>query len=498
MSPTTPRLLVAGILHETNTFAPPTTLDDFEVWRGDEIAEHFAGTRTFPGGMLAAAAELGFDVHLGTVALAQPAGTITTAAYTVLRAELLDALRAAQPDAVALALHGAAVAEGVDDVDGDLLTAVREVVGPAVPVVGTLDLHANLSQAMGDAADALFGDQEYPHVDMFERGQEAVRLLPKLLAGSLRCVAHVERLPMLLPPTTTFHGPLTEVNELCRQLEEIPGVVDVTFHHGFPMTDVPGAGASVLAITDNNPGLARRCAAQVAEMVWELRDVLLPESLSCEQAIARALAEPIGPVVINETSDNSGGGAPGDGTHLLRAMLDAGLRDACFGFVVDPLVAAQAHRAGVGATIDVELGARSDALHGTPIRAAAYVKSLSDGRFVDQAFAAGTAVDLGAMARLRIDGIDVVVSSRRSQTFDPEPFLLHGIDVRRCRVVALKSSQHFRAGFEGIARAIVTADPPGLTTLRVDALQRHRVARPVWPLDDDAAYAPALLQLSSR
>jgi microcystin degradation protein MlrC len=255
------------------------------------------------------------------------------------------------------------------------------------------------------------------------------------------------------------------------------------------MTDVPGAGAAVLAITDNNPELARSCATEVAEVVWAMRDALLPRSLSCEEAIALAMAEPLGPVVINETSDNTGGGAPGDGTHLLRAMLDAGLADSAFGFVVDPVTAAQAHAAGVGATIDVELGARTDRLHGEPIRARAYVKALTDGRFVDQAFAAGTQVDLGAMARLRVAGVDVLVSSRRSQTFDPEPFLLHGIDVRRCRVVALKSSHHFRAGFEDLARAIVTADPPGLTTQRVEALERLRVARPVWPLDAGADYA---------
>ncbi|MEJ2090360.1 MAG: MlrC C-terminal domain-containing protein, partial [Gammaproteobacteria bacterium] len=199
------------------------------------------------------------------------------------------------------------------------------------------------------------------------------------------------------------------------------------------------------------------------------RDRFEPTSLSATEAVAAAMAfdwsPSAGPVVIHETSDNCGGGAPGDGTHLLRAMLGAGLPNACFGFVVDPETARQAHEAGVGSTIAVRLGGKTDDLHGEPLTLDVYVRSLHDGRLVLQAMFKGAPLNLGPMARLEPVGsdLDIIVASRRSQTFDPEPFLALGMDVTRYRYVALKSSNHFRAGFQQLAATIITADPPGLT-----------------------------------
>jgi microcystin degradation protein MlrC len=190
--------------------------------------------------------------------------------------------------------------------------------------------------------------------------------------------------------------------------------------------------------------------------------------------------------VINETSDNPGGGAPGDGTHLLRAMLEARLDNACFGFIADPETAEAAHRAGVGAEIDVALGGKSDELHGEPLRVRAQVRALTDGRFALTHMLAGVRMNLGRSARLVIQGVDVIVTSASQQTFDPEVFLLHGIDVRRYRIVALKSSNHFRAGFQDLAKEIVTADPPGLTTHHIEVFPRKRSPRPLWPLDAEA------------
>jgi microcystin degradation protein MlrC len=232
----------------------------------------------------------------------------------------------------------------------------------------------------------------------------------------------------------------------------------------------------------------------MAARLWSKREAFRVQSLDGSQAVQKAQAlvasGTSGPVVINETSDNCGGGAPGDGTHLLRAMLDARLgREACFAFVVDPVTAAQAHQAGTGKTIDVALGGRTDSLHGAPIVTSARVKSLSDGRLVLQAIMRGAPQNLGPMARLVIDDMDVVVASRRSQTFDPEPFLALGIDVRRYRYVALKSSNHFRAGFRDIAGAIVTADTPGLVTHNLGVFPRQSIGEPFWPLDERAAFS---------
>lgn len=494
------RIAIGGISHETNTYADAcfgqTEVDAFGIARGDQVIERNRGTRSFIGGMLAAAEKLGAEVVPTMTAWAQPSGTIAVGAYETMKAELLDRIQSALPvDALALELHGAGVVDGIDDLEGDLVGAIRELVGLDMPIVAPLDLHGNITPRMAEVIDLMFGVHYYPHTDGYERGEEAVAAIPELLSGRLSPVTHVEYLPMLTPPSCTDDAPAKETNELCWKLEGEPGVVDATFFHGFPYTDTPDAGAHIVVTTNGDRPLAERVAKEIASSVWERRDSFRPESdtpeLAVRQAVAAAATNPGKPVVINETSDNCGGGAPGDSTHLLRAMLDANVTDACFAFMYDPDVAAAAHRAGVGATIDVRLGGKHDEIHGAPLDLRVYVKTLSDGRFVySTPMAAGVRVNMGLMARLRVDGMDIIVGSARSQTFDVEPFLLHGIDVTRYKIVALKSSQHFRAVFGDIAAQIFTSDAPGLTTLRVDAFDRTRPSGALWPKDPSATYVP--------
>jgi microcystin degradation protein MlrC len=490
------RVAVGGITHETNTYADgcfgQTEVGDFTIDRAEEIVRRYEGTRTFVGGMLQGAEDIGAVVVPTFTAIAQPSGTISRAAYETMKAELLERLRDALPvDAVALELHGAGVVDGIDDLEGDLAGEVRALVGDAVPIVAPLDLHGNITDRMAEVIDLMLGVHYYPHTDMYERGREAVNAIPRLLDGSLRPTTHVEHLPMLTPSSCTDFGPAKATNELCWQLEDEDGVVDVTFFHGFPFTDTPDAGAHIVVTTDGDPDLARRLGKQVASFVWEHREAFRPETDTPELAVRRAMPVETGPVVINETSDNSGGGAPADSTHLLRALLEAKVTDAVFGFLCDPEVAAAAHRAGVGATIDVHLGGKHDDIHGAPIPLTVYVKSLSDGRFTyTTPMFEGVRANYGKMARLQVAGMDILVGSERSQTFDTEVFLLNGIDVTRYKIVALKSSQHFRAGFGAIATEIITSDAPGLTTERVEAFERTRPAGPLWPKDPSATYTP--------
>ncbi len=323
-----------------------------------------------------------------------------------MRDELLDRLAAAMPvDAVALELHGAGVVEGIDDLEGDLGTDVRRLVGPDVPIVAALDLHGNVTDEMVEAFDVFFGNQLYPHTDGRERGHEAVATVPLILAGTWAPVTHVEHLPMLLPPATTDPGgPAADMNEVCRAIEGRPGVVDCTVFHGFPYVDVPHVGVHVLVTTHEDRPLAAACAGEVGAWIWENRERFHTESHSPDSAVQTArklVAEGTRPVVVNETCDNPGGGAPGDGTHLLRAMLDANLSDADLGFVADPELAAKAHRAGVGATIDVRLGGKHGDLHGPPLELSCVVRTLTDGRIVLQHMMKGVPIDLGPSARLR-------------------------------------------------------------------------------------------------
>ena len=263
-------------------------------------------------------------------------------------------------------------------------------------------------------------------------------------------------------------------------------MIDCTFFHGFPYTDIPQVGASVVVTTNGDPDLARRVAAEIATSVWEARDQFQTESLTPEIALRQAVAAVRtggGPVVVNETSDNPGGGTPGDATHVLRAMLDLGLADELDAGRVRLHLRPRRGRPGprrrrIGAVIDVRLGAKHDDLHGTPIEGPVYVKTLTDGEFVfTSPMTAGRRARWGATARLQIGGpggLDVIVTSVRSQVFDREVFQLCGIDVTRCDLVVLKSSQHFRAGFGDLATMIITADSPGLTTLDVTVFTHDR------------------------
>jgi microcystin degradation protein MlrC len=487
------RVAIGGFVHETNQYvATPTTLEQFEVSRGDAIFDSRMSTgRTFLGGMLTAVREFG-ATPIGTVhAIAQPWGTIDAAAYIQLKGELLDALGAARPvDAVALDLHGAAIAEGCDDVEADLCWAVRELVGPDVVIAVTHDLHGHITQTQADAVDVLFPVHEYPHDDMYERGVEAIEWIGRRLAGAPRPAIHVERLPLLLMMTTTYRGAGRKVRDLCQALEQRPGAVDVAFVHGFPYCDIPLVGAHVIATVEGTADAAAALAREAAAAIWELRAELAAQENHPQPATAVrvALAESRTPVVINETSDNPGCGAPGDGTQLLQALLDARPSGAVFCGIRDGDVVSRAQAAGPGATIDVSLGAKTDSLHGAPIAARAYVRSLTDGETVLEAATGGWRYPLGPTALLVIDGVEVIVFTRNVQTLDQTPLLLHGIDPAARRLIALKSSHAFRSGFEQLAGAIITTNPPGLSTVTLEALPRSRSPRPLFPLDPAASY----------
>jgi microcystin degradation protein MlrC len=348
---------------------------------------------------------------------------------------------------------------------------------------------------MADALDGVFACHEYPHIDQHLRAREAVAFLEALAKAPGGTTVQVASLPLLMPTTTTFHGIGAELRDHLKAVEaEDPAVANVSFFHGFPYCDVPQVGCHVVVTHWGSAETAQALARRLAGDIWERREALRAQSLSAEEAVSLAQAaaqgDGSGPVVINETSDNCGGGSPGDGTHLLRALLDAKVQNACFGFIVDPEVAEAAHRAGVGAQIDITLGGKTDTLHGAPLTLTTYVKALHDGRLTLQAMAKGARINYGPLARLQVDGFEIIVASRRSQTLDTEPFLALGIDVTRLAIVALKSSNHFRAGFEPLARAVITADPPGLTTHQVAVFPRQKVAGPLWPLDPNARYTP--------
>ncbi|MFE1625281.1 M81 family metallopeptidase [Brevibacillus reuszeri] len=483
------RIVIAEVMHETNTFSNvPTTRELFELWewaRGGDIVRAHAGVRDFLGGMIDGARQRDIEVVGAFATNAYPAGTITKETFDAMQNELLEGIAdAGKVDAICLSLHGAGVAEGADDLEGTLLKAVREQVGYDIPLIVTLDLHGNISDEMITEADILLGVHLYPHTDCYERGLEAVELAERMVKGELAPRMYRAVLPLMIPPSTTNLSPAKDINEACYKWEREPGMIDCAFFHGFPYTDIPEMSVTVVAVANNDAELAKRAALDVADLIWEKREEFSPKVLSPQQGLELAKAATTFPVVLNETSDNPGGGTPGDGTYLLRAMLEADLQDACFGFIFDPQVAAYAHEQGVGATIEVKLGGKTDHLHGEPIALTAYVKALTDGKFiVSSPMGKGTPVDLGKSVRLQANGVDILVCSVKTQVLDEQVFLLHGIDVTQYKIVCLKSSQHFRASFEPISAEIITVDSPGLTTLLFQTFDYQRLNRPIYPLD---------------
>jgi microcystin degradation protein MlrC len=501
------RIAIAGISHETNTYCQSgTSGGDFYQLRGSRILDT-ADQESDIGGAVNACLKLGITPIPLLYVSAQPSGTIDYDCYQQFKSEILQGLAEAAPvDGLVLCLHGAGVVDGIDDLEGDLCRSVREQLGGDVPITASFDLHGNVTQAMADSLDGMFACHHYPHIDLHERAAEAVELAVRINREKLTTATWVTALPMLLPTTTTFINPGKQRLAMMIAAEQQPGVIDVSWFHGFPYTDVGHVGCYVVVTTEGDQDQARRLGRQLAQDLWNDREQFRPVSLSAEAAVqaaanaaartavAQSAATATSPIVIHETSDNCGGGAPGDGTHLLRAMLDAELPNACFGFIVDAETASESHSAGVGARIDISLGGKTDNLHGDPLSLSVYVKALHDGRITLQAMFRGAPLNLGPMARLQPIGTDleIIVASRRSQTFDPEPFLALGMDVHRYRYVALKSSNHFRAGFQDIAAAIVTADPPGLTTHHIEVFPRQKSTQALWPIDDRADFVPPL------
>lgn len=229
----------------------------------------------------------------------------------------------------------------------------------------------------------------------------------------------------MIPTSTTNLPPAKNINELCWAHEVNEKIIDCTFFHGFPYTNIPEVGVSVVTVTNNDQELADQTAEEIALEIWNTKEMFFPDIINPDEGIKRALKIEGKPIVINETSDNPGGGTPGDGTHLLSAMIEANLENACFSFIYDPEVVNIAHNSGVGATIDVLLGGKTDDLHGKPLKVTAYVKTLADGRFIQSSqMGKGAKVNYGKSARLVVGDIDIVVCSKRSQTLDEQIFFI--------------------------------------------------------------------------
>ena len=473
----TTRVAVAGFQHETNTFAPfPTTHADFErpgAWpgltRGFDIPRVFRDRNIPVAGFLAATRH---EVVPVLWAMAEPGGTVRADAFERIADEIAAGVAAARPDAVYLDLHGAMVAEGHHDAEAELLRRVRDAVGPDVPVVASLDLHANVSPLLAARATALACYRTYPHVDMARTGARAAALLDAALAGPVH--GAYRQAPFLVPITAQR----TEA-EPARGLYAALAADDalsVDMCLGFPPADIPDAGPAVVAYARDPEAAARAAEAAMARLMaaeHRFDAALVPAA----EAVARALALPRGPVVIADVGDNPGAGGTGDTTGILRALLDARAPDAVLGLLHDPDAARAARAAGLGARIALRLGGRHGE-HGAPVEAEVVVEALADGRFaMTGPYFAGSEAAMGPMAALRIagTGVRVAVATERAQNADRSMFRAVGIDPAAHAVVVVKSAVHFLADYGPTAAAVLFAAAPGANPTDLTAVKYRRL-----------------------
>jgi len=494
----TRRILIGAILHETNTFnIVPTTLADFAgryLLFGTEAArDGLTGTATEIAGFLLSAEAYGWEPVVAVAAACGPSGPLAKADWNRLKAALLEA--EGPFDGIALALHGAMVTADSIDPEGDLLSTLRERHGDRVPIVATLDMHANVSARMVAAADALFPYHTYPHVDHVERARDAADALMSLISAAASSPpGRLTRSVLIRPPMldaadhgrTNPPGPMNALIERATEMQANPDVISVGITIGFPWADVPDVGPAALVTVRTGAATdPTALAMELVERLWESRHETQLEFMGIEQAIAaaRAVPENSQPLVLADFADNPAAGAYGDSPNLLRAMIEAGLRNAAFATLADPETVRSAFRAGEGASLDVTLGGRHAPHITPPLQATAEVLRLHDGRFECAGpMLRGLRVDMGPTAVLRVGDIQVVVSTRALAVTDVNLFRAVGIEPCSLRTIALKSRNHHRAAFGPLASAILLVDAGGIATMRLAEIHYRNIRMPIWPL----------------
>jgi len=477
------RVFIACLGTETNTFSPlPTGWDTFRetmLFHGD-ATQHEPMLFSEPLHVWRREAEArGWEVVESVAAFAQPAGLCVRSVYESLRDELLNDLEQAMPVDIALInMHGAMVAEGYLDCEGDLLKRVRALVGPNKVVGGELDLHCSITGQMVQAADALVTFKEYPHIDAPQRAKELFDLCADAAAGKVKPVMARYDCRMINTWRTPFEPTRSFVDKL-QSLEGKDGILSISFAHGFPWGDVPEASAKILVVRDGDEAKAAALAEQLGKEVWEMREATAMPPRDMDEVLEEAAGHNKGPVVIADTSDNAGGGAPSDSTYLLGAALEKGLTGIVSGLYWDPTAVRFCEEAGEGATLDLRIGGKVGKASGMPLDLRVTVKRiLHDAK---QTFGTSTNL-LGTAVWLQTDGdIDLVLNTNRTQVFHPDAFTQLGIDLSSKRMVFVKSSQHFYAGFNPIAEAVLYCATPGAIAPHYGAIPFKVFTDPYWP-----------------
>ncbi len=514
-----PRIAILGFAIESNCFAPVSTREDFVA------RAYLAGNAMMDDARSAAPAmtpeipafvrtldKLGAWTPVPILfANAESGGPVQHSFFVDTLAQFERGLKAALPvDAVYICEHGAAITTEHRDPDGLVFERVRAIVGPDVPVVATVDLHANVSDLMVDSVDTLISYRRNPHTDMAERGEEAALVLLELVDGREKgltlSVAHI-RMPVCAPPTQLLTaagtGPYADMVHSAERLLDDPRIVNISAVAGFVYGDTPKNGLTLVVTTRGDADLARETACNLALPAWRDRAAFSPDLVPMTQAIHaahEAAQDPALPAVcLADVADNPGGGGRGNTPFILQALLQAGVRNAILGVVTDAELAAEAHALGEGAQFSARFNRAETTLYSDAFEAPATVLRLHDGAGVGRrGQLAGCRFNLGASALLQVGEVKVVVITNRHQCHEPMFFEMFGLDIAAARCVVVKSRGHFRAAFDEFfaPEQILNVDAPGLTSPVLSRFDFQCLPRPVVPMDDVADWTPQVRMLN--
>jgi microcystin degradation protein MlrC len=497
------RIAVGGFLHETNTFAPTkATYDDFvhgggwpAMARGADVLKTMRHINVGLAGFVEQAETNGWEMVPTISCGASPSAHVTKDAYERIVTVMVEGIQAAGPlDAVYLDLHGAMVTEHLDDGEGEILARLRKVIGKELPLVVSLDLHANVTPEMVEHADALIAYRTYPHVDMADTGRAASHHLALLLGSKQRLAKAFRQLPFLIPISwqCTNDEPSKGIYRKLARLES-EDVPTLSFAPGFPAADFPHCGPSVFAYGKTQAD-ADAAADQMAKLIIGHESDFEGRIYTPDEGVRRAMelaTRASKPIVIADTQDNPGAGGDSDTTGMLRALVRNNARRAAIGVIYDPASAKAAHEAGVGATVTLALGGKSGIAGDAPYKETFAVEKLSDGKFVASGpYYGGRDMDMGPSAALRIGDVRVVVSSHKAQLADQSMYRYVGIEPTEQAVLVNKSSVHFRADFEPIAETLLICAAPGAMPADTAALPWMRLRPGIRVKPNGPAFAP--------
>ncbi len=507
MSKDNPRIAILGFAIECNRFAPVTTAADFQQdvdIRGNQIVSEARS-----GASITMPDLPGFFTEMDRtgqwtpvplrVSLAQPGGPVEESFFRTFLSDIEAGLKAAGAlDAVFISAHGAALAEGTDDPDGDLFEVVRRVIGPDIPVVAVFDLHANVSHKMIDNLSVFVGYLENPHTDIYERGVEAAKHMRECLAGARTAITMV-KVPLVPPQISllTAKGPYADLIRY-GQTKLGGDILNVSVMAGFAYSDSPKNGLTAVVTARNaNRKAAAKLSLKIAKRAWDMKERFKRAMMSLGDAVQFAVS--VGrdrrrkPIILADVADNPGGGGRGNTTYLLRALKGARAQHVLFGVFNDATVAAKAHELGEGAIFTASFNSQEHQEFSLPFDSEAKVVKLSDGRYVGRrGVLKNVSSDMGPSALLDLGGIQLVVISHRCQCMDPRQFEMFGLDIAQARVVVVKSRGHFRGGFDEFFKPdqIYEVDCPGLTSPVLANFTWTKLPRPVYPLDEETTWTP--------